>query len=330
MPPPVPSKKPPTYGPETLVAEWHVPPPPDPLFTRRMKHLRWEQAAFIAGSAAVLVLFIVGFRSMHGLIGGSVYLYGVLITWVWTRRPPRSVTHLMDLPPSPGQFPVLITYSVDGAPYGTDAGVVTITNPWITFQGLESNFAFQQYQVETRAVPTGRKTKDKTPVVVLRLAYSSSGHLYTVAIQAYDKVDGVGQGYKKLFYQAAAKCGRLGQPELGTPTLPPLLPQSATVERRLRTRWVTAGLAVAPLLGFLGWVLTQRLGEWWGIPLTYCVVFSAVLAWVSFREFKWAAHLRSLTTQRPLESLAGSSVSSETTHEPDPLPVLTMGVSKTS
>jgi hypothetical protein len=293
-PPPIPRELP-LYGPETSVAEWHTPPPPDPLLARRVKNLRWEKAALVAGTILAIPLLLAGFRfllSAWWVIGN---LYAVLAAWVWTRRSPPLVSHLMDLPPTPGQFPVHIQYIVDGIVYGRDAGVATLMGSWVTFQGLESEFAFQRNQA-TVSPATVRSflAKSKKPEVGLRLEFRESGHRYQIGVRAYDRLDGVKVGYKNLFHSASAEWMNLREWTTGEPTLPPLTPHPTTLRRTRLNLLLTITLAATPIVGLLAWLATHRLGDYWASSLLICAYLSATIGYFARRDWKREVALRSL------------------------------------
>jgi len=258
----------PLYGPDRTVAEWHTPPPPDPIFARRVKNFQWEKFGVVAIGLAVLIpLLTVGFKHhLGGLIGAFMNPWGILCGWVWTRRPPVSVKHLMDLPPSPGQFPVRVNYSADNFAYGSDAGIVTIDGPWINFQGLESEFAFQRAQAEVEVHAFQRSSNRDN----LQLRFWESGHVYSIGVRPFDQVEGVGRGYRRSFCATAGYWKCLSDKAAGEPTLPPLAPKATTLQRASRARLLCMVMPTFPLAAFLIWYGIHGYGEFWPCSLIVC------------------------------------------------------------
>jgi len=262
---------------------------------------RWEKVAVIAVPLAILVPFLILSPFPTTGLFHFAGLYFLLVTWIRTRRPPPAVNHLMDRPWTPGQFPVIVFYSADGTVYGKDAGAVTIMDSWMIFHGLESDFAFQRHQIDMEKIAHRGLLSSKTPEVGLRLEYEVTGHRFWVGLRAFDEVDGLGSDYKSLFRAAARDWMTPADSQVGpgTPTLPPVTPQPATMlSARIASRlWILPACVPAALLVCSYTSFNGGLQVFCG--LLTCAVATLVTALPARISFKRESLLRSLTPLRP-------------------------------
>ena len=224
-----------------------------------------------------------------GGLSGLIQLYCLATAWVFSRRPPAAVGHLMEIPPNPDQFPVTVSYGCDSTSYGADAGVVTILGPWMTFQGLESEFAFQAGHVISRVTPSAQPTKwrRRSQASPITLKCEVGDRVFHVRITPFDHVDGIGTGYIDRFKAAILDWQR--QPGVeGRRTLPPIHPLQRTIRRS--KGWLNAFLAVmvATFIGSLGYLIAGPKDEWiacWVVCGLAVLVLEGVAAWIAHRDW---------------------------------------------
>ncbi len=239
---------------------WHQEPPADPIFLRRVARLRWERGLAI-GVVGTVCLFALFFRHFGGFYVWWASL-AALVRWAFTRRAAPSVAGLMDLPANDDQFPVALKLVQNGATYGSDTGVVSFNEGWLSFQGLRTEFAVQPGHVVASASWAGQKRPGKPGgELYLKLSYVMDGRTYVAYLTPLDRVDGVGSGYRRRFIGAAQKWRYETPREPGTAVYPPVTAhESAVLFSRLLVRTNLVLLAVLGGAGVVGLLLGKGFG----------------------------------------------------------------------
>jgi len=193
-----------------------------------------------------------------------MYTYFPFLVTVWNRRALPQVGHLMDIPPTPDQFPVHISYAIGADRYGTDDGVVTLTEDWLTFQGLESEFSVRPLDVLARY--NGHSQDRRTRYYGqwrLVLYYTLGGVPFSVSIYPNDRVHGVEGRFRRAFCgrgewwakRSSARIHRTVElnPEtaLASPNLPTVDPHPSEIANAAKLM-ALASLFLASTLGVLG------------------------------------------------------------------------------
>jgi len=191
-------RKPPPNVPDhsfaVKVGSWHVPPPPDPVFSRRLCKLRWERELVIFVEFALLACaFPLHDRFPFIQPVFAFYASFAICLGVWNRRALPQVGHLMDIPAAPDQFPVFVRYRLGLHVYGKDHGVLTLSDDWLTFQGLESEFSVRPTDVfaeypNAKAKDRRRQLYGEEP---LTLAFTIEQVPLAVEIFPFDRINGV-------------------------------------------------------------------------------------------------------------------------------------------
>jgi len=268
-------------------AEWHTPPPPDPIFLRRLRQTRWEIGAYF-----VFVTTLISFLAWSGTL---INFLSTVITFlipgyiaVRTRRAVPAVGHLMDLPFNGEQFPVVLSYSCGAIRFGSDTGIVDFDGQRMNFEGLESRFSIRRSDV-LMADPHRRcRRKRRVQNFRLRLGYAVDGVPFFVEIQPIDGVDGVGKGFRPLFRAAASEWQANSDEASGEPVFPPLGVTERSLNRaardaRLGLAAATVGVP-ATVYALIRFMQSHSPHPAIGLPV---VLSWTLLIWVCLVGFLW-------------------------------------------
>lgn len=282
------------------------------MFLRRLSRVRWEQALAILAVA----LLSTGMALLHqaGLIGSCWLVIAAFLRWAFTRRAVPSVAALMDLPPSDDQYPVDLKLTRNGVTFGTDTGVVSFNDGWLTYQGLRTEFAVQAQHVSATA---SKRREWGVDLLALKVSYAREDGAYLANLVALDRVDGVGSGYRKRFAVAARNWCEARVLVRGEAKYPPTEVHPAAVrfyEYLLKANVFGFLLMLGAALLTIPYVHRPHT---LGIKILL-VIGTFLLGGLLFRSYRWRGTVRALPTGRvqilsapAVQALADGSVATQ-------------------
>lgn len=304
---------PPLEGPIKF-AEWHTPPPPDPIFARRLMRTRWE-----IGLGAIGIALLIGFALYANLFFPLSYWFiAFLVPGYWmirTRRAVPAVAPLMDLPSTGGQFPVELTYSCGKAPFGCDTGIIRFDGQWMNFEGLESQFSIRRNDVAVKlSWMQENRRKGRFTMLTAHLKYTLDGVPFSVVISPLDAIAGVGKGFRYQFCAATTTWDANNEMRVGQTLFPPVGVTDRSLAANLRNARIATVLFALGLPVSLYWLSRTLLSEsphpefalpipvFWVVALQFAFLY---MFWGRVGVLRW---LRSNSVAELLPSLEGGAV----------------------